>query len=98
MSGKRHLALHAPHIILRAKQRGVPLELIQEFNSEEWDLRTSEVSVISGKFINSAWYRKIDGQGWWIVIGLNDVLMTAIDTDKLGLSKPTGVLIEMAES
>jgi hypothetical protein len=85
MAGERHLALHAPHAILRASQRNIPLEHFQEFNSKEWELQTAEVNVKSGKFINSAWYRVIDGGGWWIVIGLNDVLMTVIDTNKFGL-------------
>jgi hypothetical protein len=56
-----------------------------QFDADEWDLRTAEVNARTGKFVSSSWSRSIDGQWWWIVIGLNDTLLTIIDTNKFGL-------------
>ena len=85
MEGPRQLGLHGPHVQERALERGAPLDRIRSFDSSDWELRTADVDVAKGKFVKSAWYRSMDGAGWWIVIGLGDVLMTVIDTDKFGL-------------
>ena len=82
---RRTLKVHAPHLRMRGKTRSAPLELIIDFDPDEWELRTAEVDVKSGKWINSAWTRLLKGRPWWIVIGIGDVLMKVIDTDKFGL-------------
>ncbi len=85
MSGKRTLRVHAPHLAGRAAERAAPLEAISTFDAGEWELVTVEVREDTCKFVNSAWTREIDGQRWWVVIGLNDTVETVIDTDKRGL-------------
>lgn len=85
MGGQKQLGLHGPHVKQRAMEREAPLELFQNFNSSDWELRTADVDMEKGKFVKSAWYKRLAGRDWWIVIGLGDVLMTVIDTDKFGL-------------
>lgn len=85
MVGRRQLKLHAGHLRSQAEFRRAPIQQMEEFDSAEWQLRTVEVRKDSGKFVNSAWSRKIVGRDWWIVIGLGDTIMTVIDTDKYGL-------------
>lgn len=84
MKGVRQLALHGSHVQQRANEREAPLDLIQSFSSNDWELRTADVDVKKGKFVKSAWYKKFGDRGWWIVIGIGDVLMTVIETDKFG--------------
>jgi hypothetical protein len=85
MRGKRTLRIHASHLASRAIERVAPLEAIAAFDSSEWELVTAEVRADTGKFINSAWRRAIEGRWWWVAIGLYDAVETVIDTDKLGL-------------
>jgi hypothetical protein len=47
----------------------------------------AEVRTDTGKFVNSAWTRVIDGRRWWVVIGRHDTVETVIDTDKRGLGE-----------
>ena len=54
----------------------------------------------TGKFVNSAWTRQIDGRLWWVVIGLNETIETLIDTGKRGLGESivtAGELYERVE-
>ena len=69
----------------RAIERDAPIDSMLEFNASDWSLMTAEVDYNKGKFVSSAWQRKIDGRSWWIVIGLNEVVMTVIETDKRGV-------------
>lgn len=85
LSGKRTLRVHAPHLLGRAAERAAPLDTISAFDPAEWELVTVEVRADTGKFVNSAWTREIDGRRWWVVIGLHDTVETVIDTDKRGL-------------
>lgn len=87
MRGKRTLHVHATHLADRAAERDAPLEAIAAFDADEWELVTVEVRTDTGKFINSAWTREIEGRRWWIVIGLHDTVETVIDTDKRGLGE-----------
>lgn len=84
MRGRRTLRIHAPHLIGRAAERDAPLDTIAAFDADEWQLVTAEVRADTGRFVNSAWTREIDGQQWWVVIGLHDTVETVIDTDKRG--------------
>src|SRR5262245_1996798 len=87
MGGKRTLKVHAAHVIGRAAERTAPLDAIAAFRPDEWQLVTAEVRADTGKFVNSAGTRVIDGRGWWIVIGLHDTVETVIDTNKRGLGE-----------
>ncbi len=100
MKGKRTLRVHASHLATRATERDVPLAVIAAFDACEWELMTVEVRTDTGKFVNSAWKREIDGQWWWVVIGLGDTIETVIDTDKRGLGGSivtTGKLHELVD-
>ena len=59
---------------------------MQPFRPEEWQLRTAGVTD-TGKFVSTGWYREIDGQGWWIMIGLHDTVVTVFPSDKQGLGE-----------
>jgi hypothetical protein len=87
MAGRRNLKLHADHFRTQAAFRGAPVESLREFDSSQWKLATVEVRTDTGKFINSAWTREIDGRCWWLVIGLHDTVVTVIETDKRGLGR-----------
>ncbi len=100
MKVKRTLRVHASHLATRATERNAPLAVIAAFDSCEWELVTVEVRTDTGKFVNSAWKREIDGQWWWVVIGLGDTIETVIDTEKRGLGESivtTGNLYELVE-
>lgn len=100
MKGKRTLQVHASHLATRVAERDAPLAMIAAFDKCDWELVTVEVRIDTGKFVNSAWKRKIDGQWWWVVIGWGDTIETVIQTEKLGLGESivtTGNLYEMVE-
>jgi hypothetical protein len=79
------LKLHADHFRTQAAFRGAPVESLREFDPDQWSLMTVEVRTDTGKFVNSAWIRVIEGRSWWLVIGLHDTVVTVIETDKRGL-------------
>ena len=100
MKGKRTLRVHASHLATRATERAAPLAVIAAFDACEWELVTVEVRTDTGKFVNSAWKREIDGEWWWVVIGFDDTIETVIDTEKRGLGESivtTGKLYELVE-
>lgn len=100
MKGKRTLRGHAAHLADRATERDAPLAEIAAFNHREWELVTVEVRADTGKFVNSAWKRKINGKWWWVVVGFGDTIETVIDTDKRGLGESiitSGKLYELVE-
>jgi len=100
MRGKRTLRVHGSHLATRAADRDAPLAVIAAFDACEWQLVTVEVRSDTGKFVNSAWKREINGQWWWVVVGLGDTIETVIDTDKCGLGEyivTTGTLYELVE-
>lgn len=79
------LKLHADHFQQRADERDAPIGEMQPFQPGDWQLRTAEVRTDTGKFVSTGWYQDIDGQGWWIVIGLHDTVVTVFPSDKQGL-------------
>ncbi|MBY6204811.1 hypothetical protein [Halomonas denitrificans] len=85
MQSPRRLKCHGKHVSERALQRGAPLEAICDFDPKEWDLMTAEVDEAKGKFVSSAWSRKIEGRTWWVVIGLGDSIKTVIEKESDGL-------------
>jgi hypothetical protein len=100
MRGRRTLRVHAPHLACRAAERDAPLVALAAFDSDEWELVRVEVREDTGRFVNSAWTREIDGRRWWVVIGLEDTIETVIDTDKRGLGESVvtgGELYERVE-
>jgi hypothetical protein len=84
LAGRRTLRLHAAHFLERAAERAAPREQLADFDSEAWELLTAEVRTDTAKFVNSAWRRRIDGQMWWVVIGLHDTVQTAYAGTKEG--------------
>jgi hypothetical protein len=100
MKGKRTLRVHARHLATRVAERDAPLALIAAFDACEWELVTVEVRADTGKFVNSAWKREIDGRWWWVVVGLGDIVETVIETDKRGMGGSivtTGKLYDLVE-
>lgn len=100
MKGKRTLRVHASHLAARVAERDAPLAEIAAFDASEWELVTVEVRADTGKFVNSAWKREINGRWWWVVVGLGDTIETVIDTDKRGIGESivtTGTLYDLVE-
>jgi hypothetical protein len=84
----------------RAVSRAPPLAALAAFDADEWELLTAEVREDTGRFVNSAWTREINGRRWWVEIGLEDTIETVIDTDKRGLGESVvtgGELYERVE-
>src|SRR5688572_24487815 len=76
------LKTHARHLQERGFERGAPLHRLQEFDSDRWRLMTAEVRTDKGKFVNSAWSVDVDGQEWWVVIGLDSTIETVFRADR----------------
>lgn len=76
IKGSRTLKLHATHLQQRAHERRAPLEVLQQFDSERWQLRNVEVRTDTAKFVSSTWTVELEGQEWWVVIGFNDTVQT----------------------
>lgn len=98
---KTTLELHADHFQTRAKQRDVPVGRLKAFDPEEWELLLAEVRRDSGKFVSSGWLREIEGQGWRVVIGLHDTVVTAYPADGQKLGDKivrSGILYELVDS
>jgi hypothetical protein len=70
-------------------ERDAPLDTLAAFDAGEWDLVTAEVRADTGKFVNSAWTREIDGRRWWVVIGLQDTIETVIDPTSVVWASPS---------
>lgn len=84
MTGRRTLRLHATHFAQRATERAAPREQLAAFDSEAWELLTVEVRTDTARFVNSGWRLVVDGQTWWVVIGLHDTVETAYLGTKRG--------------
>ena len=99
MQGRYELKVHPRHVQERAYDRQAPIEQLCQFDSERWMLRTAEVRVDKGKFVNTAWEVDVNGETWWVVIGFERTMKTVIRArqSKLGLGPTivrTGPLFE----
>jgi hypothetical protein len=74
---KTELKLHAEHFQQRAEERDAPVEQLRKFDPADWELLIAEVRRDTGKFVSSGWLRDVEGQGWLVVIGLKDTVVTA---------------------
>jgi predicted phosphodiesterase len=77
----RSLKLHGSHYNQRVTDRNIPPELIAElvnFNPDRWELKQAEVRADNGKFILTTWERKFNGEIFWVVVGLGDVVVSVI--------------------
>lgn len=77
MSAVRGLSLKTAHFDLRAEQRAPPVAELEGFNTGQWELMTADVRSDTGKFVKTAWRKQIDGEVWWVVIGLHNAVVTA---------------------
>jgi len=84
MNGTRRLK-YTNHFRNRMKERSIPINLIELFDSSLWDLVTAEVRTDTCKFVNSCWRRKFEEGQIWIVIGFGDAIETAFFSNKTGL-------------
>ena len=72
---------NANHFHDRARERNIPsevMERIQRFRLTDWALRTCEVRIDTGKFVNSTWETEYDNQRFWLTIGFGNVAETII--------------------
>ena len=85
MAGRRKLKFHAAHLRQRLQERGVPTDLLQQFDADTWELVSAEVRVDTGKFVNSTWVCEGAGERWWVVIGFRDTVENVLAANKVGL-------------
>ena len=102
MGAPRRLRVPPGHAGGRVLERQAPVERLSEFDPQHWRLMTVEVRTDKGKFVSTAWSVSVDGQNWWVVIGLEGALKTVIDADstKRGLGSTItakGPLYDMVE-
>ena len=80
------------HSLERITTRDIPSEIIRSlkyFDINDWNLKTAEVRLDTGKFVNSTWEREYEGQRYWITIGLGNVLETIIKKNSEGKGRIT---------
>ena len=82
----RTLKLHGSHLQERATASGAPLELLDPFDPDAWELMTVEARTDTGRFVSTAWRRQTESTTWWVVIGFHDTVRTifASPPSKLG--------------
>jgi hypothetical protein len=61
------------------------IQFLLDFDSNKWNLVTSEVRKDTGKFVNATWEMVIDNNKYWVTIGFGDVIQTIIREDSEGL-------------
>lgn len=71
----------------RMAERGVPLGVVRDFDSEHWELMTAEVRVDRGKFVATGWRIPCDGSWLWVVIGMNQRIEKAMFKQGRGKSE-----------
>lgn len=87
MKDVTNLRIDGKHFSLRRIERNIPDELIrkiQMFSKDEWTVKTAEVRIDSGKFINSTWETIYEGQRYWITIGWAQLVETVISKTSSG--------------
>ena len=75
------LSMDGAHFNARVSERNIPEAILTQlrlFNVDDWTLKTAEVRKDRGKFYNSTWEKIIDGQRYWVTIGLKDFIITII--------------------
>ena len=81
MKDVTNLRIDGKHFSSRCIERNIPEDLIKKiqcFSKEEWTVKTAEVRIDSGKFINSTWETIYQGQRYWITIGWNQLVETIV--------------------
>lgn len=75
------LKTHGKHVTERLQQREAPLEELTCFDPGRWELVSAEVRTDTGKWVKSTWRVRADERDWWVVVGLNNALVTVIEVD-----------------
>ncbi|AHX26557.1 hypothetical protein Deide_1p01905 (plasmid) [Deinococcus deserti VCD115] len=83
MAGARRLKFYSAQFRRRLVEEGVPMEELQQFDPEHWDLIAADVRTDTGKFINSTWVCSADQRRWRVVIGFKDTIerVTGLEKD-----------------
>ena len=82
MRDVHELCMDGAHFNERLSERDIPEEILTElkhFNMDDWSLKTVEVRKDRGKFYNSTWEKVVNGNRYWVTIGLKDFIMTIIN-------------------
>lgn len=102
MKDVHKLFLHGTHYRKRVLERNVPpdvLDALLDFDADSWELKTAEVRVDRGKFVNSTWEKVIDGHHYQVTIGMGNYVKTIVDKTTSGMDKcvRAGSLYEFVE-
>jgi hypothetical protein len=74
--GPVRLKVHGRHLAERTAGVDAPLAELDSFDPAAWQLMTVEARQDTGRFVTTAWRRKIDGTTWWVVIGYGNTVRT----------------------
>ena len=84
------LYLDGKHFKQRLDERAIPDDIVQalcNFNIDSWVLRTAEVRIDRGKFVNSTWERMLYGHRYQVTIGIGNYVKTIVDRISSGVDK-----------
>jgi hypothetical protein len=76
LSQPKLLNVHADHFHDRAFERNAPADALRKFDPATWRLVTVDVRTDTGKFVSTAWEVEVNGENWWVTIGLGDTITT----------------------
>lgn len=99
MRDAHNLYLDGTHYQKRLSEREIPPEILEallDFDAITWTLKTAEVRTDRGKFVNLIWEKVVDGQRYWVTIGIGTMLRRSYPEQKVGwtnVSVPVNCMI-----
>lgn len=90
MKDVHKLYLDGSHFRKRMDERNIPssvMELLQQFDASIWTLKTAEVRKDRGKFVNSTWEIVLQGERYWVTIGMGNYIKTIVRREASGMDK-----------
>lgn len=102
MKDVQKLYMDGAHFKKRTAEREIPpevLEMLKDFDSSKWVLKTAEVRVDRGKFVDWTWETECNGEKYWVTIGIGDYITTIVQKKTSGLDKciKEGVYFDFVE-
>lgn len=90
------------HLKKRTAEREIPpevQEMLKDFDSSKWVLKTTEVRLDRGKFVNSTWETECHGGKYWVTIGMGNYIKTIVRRNSSGVDKciKEGVYFDFVE-
>lgn len=90
MKDVQKLYMDGVHFKTRAAEREIPPEILEKltyFDSSKWVLKTAEVRMDRGKFVNSTWETECNGKKYWVTISVGSFIKTIVQKKTSGVDK-----------